>query len=501
MGTFGSYTGSEKISAEKKDEFARAVSSLLFFGGMMHLRNVELYGKKITLLDPVNFKPGEDVDFYFNYFEDDSWENAGYRYEKDHFYSQKIGSLEFNDVITAVHVLYEHYDEDMGFAEVNGEIVPSDYITGWINNILDKKFSINRRLRVWESAEACVKWRSEYYDDPIDMNQLWDIIPEDYRTVAGGTELSDVLYIIYGTDTLTDDEVIPGTYPYDVLMCKKTIINLIEKEGKEEAYNSLIGLLKMSSAKRKKEKKEIMKFLADASIYMPARVFLYLISEQLKKSFWTEWIRLKDEVYKDEHPKKYASDDLIKLRNERINAPVEKIGTSEYLKQVGWFVFHGTPEELRYEPKYYLSDIDRLYWWDGSDEVVIGEEAEEWLNSIKKNYEELLKKESGDYDTQEFVKKIIELLVAVDERYGRVHAFNDMFYEFITNGNEKEYHAAINLLEKLYKDNAETGKIIKKAKNWGLTSKQVKCNRGRMRIKRYLSLLANKRLRRKYLGF
>ena len=80
-------------------------------------------------------------------------------------------------------------------------------------------------------------------------------------------------------------------------------------------------------------------------------------------------------------------------------------------------------------------------------------------------------------------------------------AFNEMFYEFISNGQKKEYHAAIRLLGRLYEKNAEAGKIIKKVGNWELSSKQAKCNKGRMCMKRYLSLLANKKLRKKYLGF
>ena len=79
MGTFGGYSGPEIISVDKIEEFSNAVSKILYYGGMMHLRNVEMYSKKIILLDPVTIKTGEDVDFYYNYFEEDSWENAGCR--------------------------------------------------------------------------------------------------------------------------------------------------------------------------------------------------------------------------------------------------------------------------------------------------------------------------------------------------------------------------------------------------------------------------------------
>ena len=76
-----------------------------------------------------------------------------------------------------------------------------------------------------------------------------------------------------------------------------------------------------------------------------------------------------------------------------------------------------------------------------------------------------------------------------------------MFYDFIANGNKKEYRAAIELLKKLHEDNAASGAIIEKLRNWDMGSKSVKCNSGRMNMKRYLSLLANAKLRMEYLGF
>ena len=38
-------------------------------------------------------------------------------------------------------------------------------------------------------------------------------------------------------------------------------------------------------------------------------------------------------------------------------------------------------------------------------------------------------------------------------------------------------------------------------KEWCMLSKNLKCNRGRMEIKRIISVMANKELRKKYFGF
>lgn len=99
------------------------------------------------------------------------------------------------------------------------------------------------------------------------------------------------------------------------------------------------------------------------------------------------------------------------------------------------------------------------------------------------------------------MKNTVDILNRVNERYARVYAFQNMFYDFIANGNKKEYRAAIELLKKLHEDNAASGAIIEKLRNWDMGSKSVKCNSGRMNMKRYLSLLANTKLRMEYLGF
>ena len=500
MGTFGRYTGPEKISADKIEEFSQAVSKLLYYGGMMYLRHVNIYGKEIMLVEPVTITTGEDVDFYYNFFEDAGWENAGYIYGKQHFYSNKIGSAEFDDVVTAVHCLYELYDEEIGLTVINGEIVQSYGYTGWINHLLGTEFSIQKRFRLWNHAEHHALARKDY-DTPFSWGDLMDLLPKNLMRFCGGTELSDLLYIINGTTTLTENEVIPGTYPDDVLSCKKMIRDIIAKLGADESYQAILALVKKTATERRNEKETVMRPLADISLELPARVIIYLTCEQLEKQFWSEWKDLKDNVYYDEMMKKYASDEVGNFRIAGQTRPVVPMSTSVFLRQDGPFTFWDTPEELKDKPRYYVSDADRLYWWDGSDEVRIDENTEQWLADMGEQFQSIMETLSGECDAQEFVKHIIETLYDVEKRYKRVFAFQDMFYEFIANGSKKEYRAAIELLCTLYEDNKESGKIIEKVGDWYIANKSVKCNEGRMCIKRYLSLLANKQLRMKYMNF
>ena len=58
------------------------------------------------------------------------------------------------------------------------------------------------------------------------------------------------------------------------------------------------------------------------------------------------------------------------------------------------------------------------------------------------------------------------------------------------------------LCKRLGERNKDAGKNIEKARgDWDLTSRNVTHNAGRVQLKRYLSAMANKKLRVKYFGF
>ena len=65
-----------------------------------------------------------------------------------------------------------------------------------------------------------------------------------------------------------------------------------------------------------------------------------------------------------------------------------------------------------------------------------------------------------------------------------------------------EYESSVELLKRISDENKEDGKIIEKAKyDWDITSRNVTHNAGRLKLKRYLSVMANPGLRQKYFGF
>lgn len=505
MGTFGGYIGSMRIAEEKKELFVKQMSRLLNLGGMMQFEEISMYGHDMGLLKPIEIFPGGKVYFHYNYFEDDSWETACFESDSCILWSEKIGWAEFGDVIIAGYTLYEAYDEEGGMAEVNGDIVESSSYMGWINNILGTSFSMKNRFKLWEKAEECAFCRIESgYNEAFTESVLETFIPDDLKYAAGGIELADLLYIIKGTSSLCNKDVIDGSYPADILNCKRVLKNYFQSSI-ENSVENLWDFLKKTYDLREKESDKQLKDIAEMSLFIPARVFIYLTAEIKDLEFWKIWRELKDFVYNDEHMKKYVSDELLQWRRAEQEKPIKPVATSSFLGQNEAFTFFKTPEEVEGISDYFISDDDRLYWWDGTDEVKISEETDKWLKELGQQHRDLIEKGNYEEVKSDFLNFFLLTISEIDDYYKRIYPFQSMFYEFVQNGNQKEYVVAIVLLKKLadsekYRKTGEVIKYLRKS-GWSMTSKKIKCNYARIHLKRYLSVMANKRLRERYFGF
>ena len=503
MGTFASYHGSSFIPEELREQFSEQMMKILNYGGMMEFEEVKIYGHKIALLKPVKIYPGGEIDFYFNYFEDDSWETAGFDANKAELWSNKIGSREFNSVMLAAYTLYELYDSNPGFALENDDIIDAYYIVAWINHLLGTKYTLEKRItRLWELAENYVLSDDEKSSGALSYSELMRMIPEKLLKAAGGLDLADLCYIINGTTNLENSDVKQGTYPADILECKNRIRRYFENKNSEEA---LWDLLQKNKAQRTDTSNTTLQEIAEMTIFLRARVITYLASELLKQDFWENWGKLRINAYHDEEIKDYANSKLTEFRNKILSEPIPVLSTSEFLREDGWFTFYSTPEELQDKPKYFVSDDDRLYWWDGSDEVIISDETDSWLKELAKRHAVLMTDNyTCEYGTRTdcFVKDFIILLSEIEDAYKRIFPFQDMFYEFMQNGNKKEFQAAVVLLHELSEKNKDEGNAIRyMSHSWEMTSRKVTFNSGRIKIKRFMSVMANRELRKRYFNF
>lgn len=502
MGTFASYIGNVSIPEEKRVEFNNNMVKLLQLGGMIDYDKVNLYGKEIILIKPVEINEEGECFFHYNYFEDEPWENAGFDSNKNRLWSWKIGWNEFSFVICAGYILTELYSDDYGYAEKNGDILNSPDYVRWINFILDKEFSLERRFDLWKYYESYVLARKDdgYKFDDIDFDPF-DFIPNGYEEYMGGTELADILYIANGTDTVIDEAEM-GTYAKEVSILKNELERFY-KENTCHGRETIWQLIQMPLAERKTIDGTDYDKIAEISTRVAARVFIYLSTEILGLSFWEEWVNLYENAYSDEVRPKYVGEDILEKRKKYRSVSLGKIKTSEFLRNDGYFTFNGTPEEIRHKGNYYISDDDLMYWWDGSDKIQLSDRMIKQISKWNQDYVEISKtmteKAISKYD---MLKSLIKVLSSADDYYKNIFSFSSMFYEFLDNSKNVKYIAAVKLFEKVVEDNKEAGRIIEHAKSsWSFVSKNVTFNEGRVTIKRFLSLMANKKLRKVYFGF
>ena len=503
MGTFGCYAGKTGVRKEQKEIFASQMMKLLNYGGMMGVEAVQIFGRKLWLLKPAEILPGGKFTFWFNYFEDDFWEDASFDAHSCSLWSDKIGSAEFSDVITAAYFLFEMYDDEPGFTEINGDIVKDTAYVGWLNHLLKTKFSMKKRFRLWENMEAyAFGRRREGYDAP-DAEEVMSSVPTGLELYSGGTDLADLFFIIHGTESLKESELVPDTYPADVYGCRKAVEHFFCGRDEEEAMQTLRDLLRKDRAGRESCSDPDRKEIAEYTLFLPARVIVYLTAELRQKPFWRLWKKLCNSVYRDEIRKRYAPAWLEELRRSTIEAPIPPVRTSDFLRQDGYFTFWNTPEELKGQPNYYISDDDRMYWWDSTDEVIISEEAQQWLRELAAEHREIMEVTSEAPEQKKlFLENFIKTLANANDYYKKIYPFQKMFYEFIDHSDRKEYRAAVELFRRLCERNREKGRIIEKAHaDWSISSRNVTHNIARLQLKRYLSVMANVRLREKYFGF
>lgn len=472
---------------------------------MVQLDEVCIFGKKIVLMKPVEPEQNGSMYFHYNYFEDDAWESAGYEMADTYFFSGKIGGNEFCDVVTAIYFLYEVYDEGIGAVEMNGETVDATRYLGWLNHILGTDFSMKKRFRLWELFEKhCLEQLEQGDKDASGSFSIWDTVPRSLYQAVGGTEFTDICYIVKGTETLCSEELVPGSYPEAVYQCKEALQQYFdESKGTDGGQiQNIWRLVKSESNVREQIEEDGICTIARISLELPARVIVYLTCEIKKLYFWEEWEELYQEVYHDEHMPKYASEELAARRKRMAQKPVREIMTAEFLCQDSPFLFWNTPGELDGRPNYYISDDDRAFWWDGSEEVVLSEEMDHWLSELSARHKQLMEESVLEGTEKEgFLEKIISLLAEIEEYYQRVFCFQSMFYEFLQNGADRRYLAAIRLLEELAKEKKGEGRIIERVGSWDIASRNVTHNSGRITMKRYLSVMANRKLREKYFGF
>lgn len=142
MGTYAGSYGKlgTRIPDEKKEEFKTRVEMLFQAGGMMETERVSLFGKNVVTIRKASMHE-YGMDFNYNYFEDDFWENAGYQADGGYIWSGKTGWRQFYTVVMTAYVLEILYVD--GTAIERDKETPETIIAdaGWIDYLFQENYT------------------------------------------------------------------------------------------------------------------------------------------------------------------------------------------------------------------------------------------------------------------------------------------------------------------------------------------------------------------------
>lgn len=503
MGTFAMLFRKEgaEIPAEKKEEFRARVEKLFQMGGMMEMERIQLCGKKTATIKKASMHD-YGMDFYYNYFEDDCWENAGFSLKRGSVWSNKIGWMQFHLAVVAAYVLESLYIDGSAAVMVNGEFITSQAYIGWINYLFQTQYH-QKNNDLWALFEAA-------HDQPdMDLERFdWDSLIQDLYGLIGYYEINAVLKGTAAVEKKFDALLGDGKNEksdtlkfFDFARELKAAVNQFHKANnrdEEQQLSLIVEMLRfyyeqddiLIDVSKKYEDEDLERiYLLAALTDAPAYVF-QVISEAYDVDFWKLWERVKD----------VAKRKGILCRTEN-RKEAESISTMELFK---------------------VTSDDMIIFWDDDKNIQFSQELKNWFNGLKSRFDILV--ESGDV-VENSLGWILELMEYADENYFRIYCFSDFFKETVEHLNDRRFWALWKIYDEMLHDPAmeEAGSVVfvpdgpeyehvglyylgtpprrRLKANWDMIDQDERNNRARVTFRRYMALLGNKKLRREIFGF
>ncbi|MBD5482902.1 MAG: hypothetical protein HDR15_10360 [Lachnospiraceae bacterium] len=524
MGTFARLLQQDgvRVPDVKKEEFQRRIEKLFQAGGMMELKMVQLCDKQTRVLKKATMQ-NTKMNFYYNYFEDDCWENAGFSAERDGVWSNKIGWSDFHHVVVAAYVLQSLYLDGTAVPRVNGEFVTSRVYTGWINYLFHENYS-QKKNDPWPLFEAL-------HDQRVtDLGEYdWKGLVQDTDGLIGYYEVRAVLE---GTAALDKEfDQLAGRVPtkedekddgsglnfYGYARQLKEAVRCYHKKSalsREEQLSMIMEMLRSHYAQESisfdaacqrdgecdskyndecdskydngyLEAVFCLAVLTNAPVYV-----IKVLAETYRVRFWELWRQVKDVAKRK--PYQEAQEDSTK---------VPPVSTEQF--------FDITADDL-------------ILFWGDDENIRFSKGLEKWFVDLRKQYERIMEQE---FTVENPLHWILDLMEYADKNYYCVYTFADFFEETLKHLNDRRFLALWKIydgmlhdpeMEKagsvifmpdepeyeqvgLYDPDARSRRRLKGG--WSIMDSKDKNNAARATFRRYMALLENRNLRKEVFGF
>lgn len=377
MGTYVGYYGDMVIPEERRSEFTERVLQILHQGGMMQMEKVSLFGKNLPLLAPIAANEEGLVYCTYNYFEDDGWEPAGYHMNAASFFSDKVGSNEFNAVIRTVYVLYEFYTEKFGLAWENETPFNASPHIRWLNDLFDETYTNERAMDLWEAYQLLPTHRKQ-----ADLFQLLDMDEISATSVTGALKyvvLTGKQSLEQLVESMSDEEV--PKHEVTLLGCVKALLGVLKRiresgeGGYREKLENLKRILTEEDLKNHQESKWAdYQLVSLLSVLPPREITVKSIADVFGIGY--------EETMEDLGPLIHDKSELWDQRRMPMK-PLPPLDTTSFLMQT----HRGSAGAMSDDTAYRITDDDRAYYWRKEGDVRFSEGMCAWLRELRCEWE------------------------------------------------------------------------------------------------------------------
>lgn len=438
MGLCRYYLGEVNIPKEKRQTYAEQALKLLRAGGMMSVKRINLYGRKLQLLYPPEWNEDGCATGNYNYYEDAYWDTWRLEAETGKLDANRIGEGVFCQSVLVAKVLAALYSPSFCLVAIDSDLIREKNCIGWINYVLGTAFTNERTTRIWDIVQLLHKenWDAQYH-------QYLDYLWLDYPMECVNLNQIEP-YIAACHPELLDNKLFASSEDIARYRTGKISIGLgyvlfqIALKRYHEAGGTLDEVVRYLCLPKQAgdmlQNKTIQQLLFAQQMMTPAMV-IALTAKEFGVEFWSLWDEVGEKVPQ-----------ICQYQQPNPCPPVEPISTQDFFK---------------------LNPDDMVYWWTGETPVVFSPELEKWMYALRAELDHI----SETIQPQDFLITLVENI----DNLGAL-AFRDMLYEFVERQNNQKVQAAVILM----------GRLAERKFPYG---------------RQYQALLANKELRQRILGF
>ena len=467
--------GTVKIPENKKNAFNEHVLKLLYLCGIRKTSEMELAGRKISVVEPAAPDENGIVTFDYSICEKMKREVCTYNMRTCELVTPDRGYQEFGIAMNMVMVLLESFSETPCYLVRDGKPVPVDGYAALIKGLLGITLSFPNREKLWDmflllkNTKGCetvsgddvfdafpyglCRFRLDHVASVIDIDR--NEIKKPETPIAPGDIINKA------------DWIAIKWYVYD------NMLSLIRRGKDQELESFLRNLLCMQLPSRRELAGNDTAYgrIAEASLYLLPSVITKAYAEASGQDFWKVWKITEGKAYGDTLVEAYGNNGGSKLKE----FPFRKV----ILRK---------------------NDDEFLEFWHG-EAMDLSDELEQRLRQWRTRFQELA---GGTEAVAMDISMETCLAQVIGEMYDiwGCRLVDGVFVrEFLRHPDDGRYMAALRLLrEMMDEDTGYFPELTKRQANQWI----IKRNRDKADItamSAYQSLLINHAYRQEILGF